>query len=374
MFDPQRPYNELPLLPPTIDVESKAVLKRCAPARAALAELRMAGQLIPDQSVLINSIPILESKDSSAIENIVTTTDALFRQANLVDEAGDPVAREALRYRTALQQGFQSLAERPLTTRTAVDICRTVTGISLDIRRTPGTTLKNTFTGEVIFTPPEGEQQIRDLLSNWERFLHDDGDLDPLVRMAILHYQFEAIHPFPDGNGRTGRILNILALVQAGLIDLPTLYLSRHIVRNKPDYYRLLQRVTSHQDWEPWIVYMLTAVEVTASWTNLKIRAIRRMMDSADLHLRDEAPKIYSRELIELIFTMPYCRIGNVVERGIAKRQSASVYLKMLVEIGMLREEKVGRDKLFLHRKYLDLLASDEHDFGPYRRIGGAAQ
>ena len=251
MFDPIRPYNALPPLPPAGDVETKAVLKRCTPARTALAELRIAGQLIPDQSVLINAIPILETKDSSAIENIVTTTDALFRQANLVDDTGDPVAREALRYRTALHQGFQALAKRPLTTRTAVEICRTITGIDLDVRRTTGTTLKNTYTGEIIYTPPEGESRIRDLLGNWEHFLNDATDLDPLVRMAILHAQFEAIHPFPDGNGRTGRILNILALVQDGLIDLPTLYLSRHIVRTKPDYYRLLQRVTSHQEWEP---------------------------------------------------------------------------------------------------------------------------
>ena len=367
MFDPLRPYNALPLLPPASELETKAVLKRCVLARTALAELKVAGLLIPDQSVLINSITMLETKDSSAIENIVTTTDALFRQVNLVDDAGDPVAREALRYRTALYQGFQSLRQRPLTTRTAVEICRTITAITLDIRKTPGTTLTNTFTGEVIYTPPEDESRIRDLLGNWESFLNEATDLDPLVRMAILHYQFEAIHPFPDGNGRTGRILNILALVQDGIIDLPTLYLSRHIVRTKPDYYRLLLRVTTHQEWEPWIIYMLTAAQVTASWTNMKIRAIRKLMDQAAEHLRAGAPKIYSRDLIELIFTMPYCRIGNVVDRGIAKRQAASTYLKTLVDLGMLVEEKAGRDKLFLHRKYLDLLSRDEHEFEPYR-------
>jgi Fic family protein len=369
MFDPKRPYNELPLLPPHVDLESKTVLKRCLPARTALAELKIAGQLIPDQSVLINTIPLLETKDSSAIENIVTTTDALFREATQLEDASDPIAKEALRYRTALHQGFKSMTERPLATATAIGICRTLTGLDLDIRRTPGTTLSNTYTGEVIYTPPEGEARIRDLMSNWEKFLHADTDLDPLVRMAVLHYQFEAIHPFPDGNGRTGRILNILSLVQAGVIDLPTLYLSRHIVRTKADYYRLLQRVTSHQEWEPWILYMLTAVEVTAVWTNLKIRAIRKMMDHASEHLRTGAPKIYSHDLLMLIFTMPYCRISHVVERGIAKRQAASTYLKTLVELGMLQEEKSGRDKLFLHRSYLDLLASDEHDFAPYARL-----
>ncbi len=372
MFDPKRPYNELPPLPPDGDIETKAVLKRCTPARAALAELKIAGQLIPDQSVLINSIPILETKDSSAIENIVTTTDALFREVSATDQSEDPVAREALRYRTALHQGFKSLSELPLTTRTAVDICRTITAIDLDIRRAPGTTLTNTFTGEVIYTPPEGETRLRDLLGNWERFLNDKTDLDPLVRMAILHYQFEAIHPFPDGNGRTGRILNILALVQDGLIDLPTLYLSRHIVRTKADYYRLLQRVTSHQEWEPWILYMLTATEVTSIWTNAKIRAIRRLIDHTNEHVRKGAPKIHSRELVELIFCMPYCRIANLVERGIAKRQAASTYLKALSDLGVLTEEKAGREKLFLHRKYLDLLSSDEHDFAPYPGARGA--
>ncbi len=366
MPNPKRPYNELPPLPPVGDVETKAVLKRCTPARAALAELRIAGQLIPDQSVLINSIPLLETKDSSAIENIVTTTDALFREVSSADD--DPVAKEALRYRTALLQGFQSLRDRPLTARTAVEICRTITALDLDVRRTPGTALTNTYTGEVIYTPPEGEPRLRDLLGNWERFLNEPTDLDPLVRMAILHYQFEAIHPFPDGNGRTGRILNILALVQDGLIDLPTLYLSRHIVRTKADYYRLLQRVTSHQEWEPWILYVLTAVEVTSIWTNLKIRSIRRLMDHTTEHIKTAAPKIYSRDLVELIFTMPYCRIANVVERGIAKRQAASTYLKTLCDAGVLVEEKAGRDKLFLHRKYLDLLSAEEHEFVDYPR------
>lgn len=324
--------------------------------------------MIPDQTVLINAIPILETKDSSAIENIVTTTDALFRQASLPDDAGDPVAREAMRYRTALRQGFDSLKDRPLTTRTATDICRTLTGIGLDIRRTPGTALKNTFTNETIYTPPEGDLRIRDLLSNWERFLNEPSDIDPLVRMAILHYQFEAIHPFPNGNGRTGRILNVLGLVQDGVLDLPTLYLSRHILRTKAEYYRLLNRVTTHQEWEPWILYVLTGVQATASWTNQKIRAIRKLMDEATDQIRTGAPKIYTHELIGLIFAQPYCRISNLVDGGIAKRQTASTYLKQLVDLGVLEEVQFGRDKLFLNWKYVDLLEDDEHDFAPYQR------
>ncbi|MFM1815762.1 MAG: hypothetical protein RLZ98_2457 [Pseudomonadota bacterium] len=364
--DPKKPYNDLPLLPPDAEVETKAVLKKCVGARAALAELRLAGALIPDQSVLINTIPLLEAKDSSEIENIVTTNDALFREAGQADDAADPATKEALRYRAALYGGFKALQERPLTAKTAIEICGKITDIRMDVRRTPGTALKNTFTGEVIYTPPEGADKIRELLANWERYLHAEDDVDPLVRMAVLHYQFEAIHPFPDGNGRTGRILNILSLIHAGLLDTPTLYLSRYILRNKGDYYALLQGVTTRGAWEDWIVYMLSAVEQTATWTNHRIQAIRKLMDHTAEHVRQNAKGAYSHELIETVFAQPYTRIAHVTERGIAKRVSASKYLKELVDIGVLVEEKVGRDKLFIHRKYMDLLGRDDHEFERY--------
>lgn len=364
--DTNRPYNGLPQLPPAIDVETKAVMRRCVTARAAIAELRLAGQLIPDQSVLINTIPLLEAKDSSEIENIVTTNDALFREAGNADEASDPAAKEALRYRSALTGGYQALKVRPLTTRTAIDICSALKGVDMEVRRTPGTQLKNSFTGEIIYTPPEGEQLLRDLLADWERYLHEESEVDPLIRMAVLHYQFEAIHPFIDGNGRTGRILNILILIQAGLLDIPTLYLSRHILRTRGQYYNLLQGVTLRDEWEPWILYMLTAAETTAKWTNARIRAIRDLMDHTAAHIRVEAPGIYTRELVETIFAQPYSRIGHLIEAGIAKRVSASRYLKQLAAIGVLEEEKVGRDKVFIHRKYMQLLAGDGHEFALY--------
>ncbi len=366
MFDPQRPHNDLPPLPPQTEVETRAILKKWGLARTALAELRLAGQIIPDQSVLISVIPLLEAKDSSEIENIVTTNDALFREASLGDEDGEPAAKEALRYRTALYHGLDTLKSRPLSARTATEICRLLTGVDLDVRTIP-VTLTNRHTGETIYTPPQEEARLRGLLSNWETYLHDQQDgIDALIRMAILHYQFEAIHPFPDGNGRTGRILNVLTLIESGLLDLPTLYLSRHILRTRGEYYRLLSRVTSHQEWEAWILYMLNAVEITSSWTTAKIRAIRTLMDETTALVRDHAQHKISRELIDLIFTQPYCRIGNIVDRGIAKRQAASTYLKELARLGILTEEKVGRDKLFLHRKYLDLLQSDAHAFAPY--------
>ena len=365
--DPKIPYDALPLLPPAVDIETRAILKACVGARAAVAELKVAGQLMPDQTVLIHMIPMQEAKDSSAIENIVTTNDALFREEAQPDiDALDPAAKEVLRYRLAIFEGVQSLKQRPLSTRTVVELCSTIKGIPLDVRATPGTTLMNSFTGEVIYTPPNGQDRLRGLLANWENFIHAHDDIDPLIKMAVQHYQFEAIHPFTDGNGRTGRLLIILHLIQAGLLDMPTLYLSRHILATRGDYYRLLNRVTTHGEWEPWILYMLKTVESTSHWTNQHIRAIKGLMDETTRHIRERAPKSYSRELIELIFKMPYVRIANVVGAGIAKRQTASVLLKELVAQGVLIEEKSGRDKLYLHRKYLDLLSADGHDFEPY--------
>jgi Fic family protein len=368
--DPARPYNSLPLLPPAVELETRAVLKKCVATRAELASLKVAGQLIPDQSVLINAIPMLEARASSEIENIVTTNDSLFREASLGHESAstDPAAKEALRYRTALHQGFQAIGERPLSVRIAVDTCQTITATNLDIRATPGTTLKNGLTGEVIYTPPDGAPLIRDLLGDWERYVNTESDIDPVIRMAVQHYQFEAIHPFGDGNGRTGRILNLLYLVQAGLLDKPTLYLSRYILQTRSDYYAALAAVTRKGEWEPWIIYMLTAVEQTARWTNSKVRAINALMLDTAEFVRANARRIYSRDLIEVIFTQPYCRIENLTEIGLGRRHAVSGYLKELVAIGVLQEEKVWRDKVFINRKYIDLLSNDTHDFAPYPR------
>ena len=369
--NPKVPYDQLPLLPPPGDLETKSVLKACVRARALLAELRTAGLLIPDQSVLINTIPLLEAKDSSEIENIVTTHDDLFREASLGEAQDDPASKEALRYRSALYAGVASLKRQPLTTTTAIDICRAIKAPHIDVRSTPGTALINTYTGEVIYTPPQGPDHIRDLMHNWETFINEPSDLDPLVRMAIQHYQFEAIHPFSDGNGRTGRIINILSLIQDGLLNQPTLYLSRHILRTRGDYYRLLGGVTAHGHWESWILYVLEAVEQTSTWTTNKIRSIRDLMAHTSAHVtRSQAMPIHSRALIDAIFAQPYCRIAHLTERGIAKRQTASVYLKELVRLGVLQEKKFGRDKLFVNRRYIDLLANDGHTFEPYFPMG----
>lgn len=361
---PETPFNELPQLPPAVDLETKAVLKSCIKARAAVAELKQAAELIPNQGVLINTLPLLEAQASSEIENIVTTTDQLF-QFREDDDNADAATKEALRYSRSLLEGFRSLLQRPLTTRTAEEICTQIKGIQMQIRRVPGTALARQ-TGEIIYTPPVGEDLLRSLLSNWERFLHEATDLDPLIRMAVAHYQFEAIHPFTDGNGRTGRVLNSLFFISQNLLTLPILYLSRYIIQHKSDYYRLLLGVTRNSAWEDWVLFMLKGVEETSNWTVAKIAAIRKLQAETVDHVRKAAPKTYSHELVNLIFEMPYCRIQNVTEREIAKRETASRYLKELVKIGILEERPVGREKLFVHPKLMALLTRDTNDWLPY--------
>lgn len=367
-WQPVQPYNSLPQLPPANEIETKAVLKRCISARAAVAELRQAARLIPNQSVLIGTLPLLEAGASSEIENIVTTTDRLFEHVN-DEERADAATREALRYSRALLDGYRSLAEHPLTTRTAEVVCSRIKGVEMTVRRIPGTALRNVATNEVIYTPPEGESRLRELLANWERFMHDASDTDPLIRMAVGHYQFEAIHPFTDGNGRTGRVLNILFLIEQDLLTLPILYLSRYINQTRPEYYRLLQRVTSDADWEAWLLYMLRGIEETARWTSAKIDAIRALQTHTADYIRRALPKRYSHELVELIFELPYARIGNVTSRGIAKRQTASVYLKQLASIDVLIERPVGRERLFIHPKLMRLLTEDTNDFARYPEL-----
>lgn len=362
---PDQPYNDLPPLPPAAEVETRPVLKQCIAARAALAELKQAAELIPNQGVLINALPLLEAQASSEIENIVTTTDRLFQYQSALEHA-DPATREALRHSSALLEGFRALKQFPLNTRAAEQVCTRIKGAEMQVRCVPGTALANQATGEVIYTPPVGEDVLRSKLANWERYLHEARDVDPLIRMAVGHYQFEAIHPFTDGNGRTGRVINSLYLIQEELLTLPILYLSRYIIRNKAEYYRLLLDVTRSQAWEPWILYVLHGVEDTARWTTDKISAIRDLAAHTVTHVKQAAPKIYSRELVDLIFDLPYCRIQNLVEKDIAGRQAASRYLKQLVEIGVLEERAVGREKLFIHPKLMRLLTRDDNAVSCY--------
>ena len=369
-FNPDVPYNSLPSLPPPLEqIETTQILKRCIMSRVALAELKQAAELIPNSAVLVNALPLLEARASSEIENIVTTTDKLFEFADIAEERADAATKEALRYRTALYEGTKMVRRRMLSTDMAIQICSTIKGVELDIRAEPGTTLKNRMSGKTIYTPPVGQQLLIDMLDNWADFMHRNTDIDPLVRLAIQHYQFEAIHPFADGNGRTGRILNILFLVEHGLLDSPILYLSRYIIQNKAAYYRLLQLVTHEQDWTPWIIFILDGVEETCTWTTDKIKSIRELMEHTGEFVQKRLPKIYSWELVELLFKQPYCRIGNLVDSGIAKRQTASVYLKQLCEVGILREVKSGRENIFVHPKYIELLSGEENVWVYYSGI-----
>jgi Fic family protein len=358
-FDPLKPYNDLPLLPPEADVETKSVLKKTVTAGRALAELRGLAGTIPNQSILVNSLILQEAKASSEIENVVTTNDALFRAFTAQTAQVDPATKEVLRYRQALWEGFNDLQKRSvLTTNLFVKVVQTIKKNLSGIRNTPGTTISNASTGEVIYTPPEGETIIREKLKDLESYIHAQDAIDPLIKLAIIHYQFESIHPFSDGNGRTGRILSILFLAFKDLLDLPVLYLSKYIIDKKSDYYRLLRGVTEYEEWEPWIIYMLDAVEQTALHTRDKITQIRHLMvETLELARRELPERVYSKELIELLFHQPYTKGQLLVEAKIAKRKTAAEYLKELEKIGIVQRHKTGKENLYLNVKLYELLS-----------------
>lgn len=347
-FEKSKPYNSLPLLPPAKDVETKAILKQAIQAGRALAELKLAGRLLPDDSLLINSLVLLEAKDSSEIESIFTTHDKLF-QADLFDQTHvDANTKEVTSYRQALWNGFQAMNRKPLGTNVLIEIMQTIKKTKAGVRGVSGTQIVNPL-GEVIYTPPEGEDRIRSLLTDLEKFIHDSHDIDPIIKMAIIHYQFEAIHPFTDGNGRTGRILNILYLVQENLLETPVLFLSRYIIDNKTPYYKGLQNVTEHQNWEEWILYMLTAVEQTAYKTIERIKDILHVMDNFAEKSKADLPKIHSKELLELLFEHPYCRIQSVMDRLRVSRQTASTKLHAYADKGLLVKRKIGTEIIFIN-------------------------
>jgi len=358
-FDPQKPYNDLPLLPPKQDIETRNILRKTITAGRALAELKGLGETIPNQSMLVNSVVLQEAKASSEIENIITTDDALFRAFTTKTSRVDPSTKEVLRYREALWEGYKELKKRPiLATNLFVKLVQRIKENQAGIRRTPGTTISNAATGEIIYTPPEGEAIIRDKLKNLEDYIHGEDNIDPLIKLALIHYQFETIHPFSDGNGRTGRIINILYLVFQGLLDLPVLYLSKFVIDRKNDYYRLLRLVTEKGEWEPWILYMLDAVEETATFTRKRILDIRDLMAETMKVAKETLPgRVYSKELIELLFRQPYTKGQSLVDAGIAKRKTAAEYLKDLEKTGILTGKKIGREMLYLNTRLYDLLS-----------------
>ncbi|MDD5674141.1 MAG: Fic/DOC family N-terminal domain-containing protein [Chitinivibrionales bacterium] len=350
-FNRSKPYNDLPLLPPHADIESKVILRKVASARAALAELKGIAETIPQPEILINTILLQEAKDSSEIENIITTNDSLYKAAVLKDDRIDTATKEVIRYRQALWSGFNILKKKQfINTNVAIEIYQILKDTSAGIRKIPGTTLKNTATGEIMYTPPEGETLLRDKLDNLWHFINDGefAATDPLIKMAAMHYQFESIHPFTDGNGRTGRILNVLYLVHEGLLNLPILYHSSYIIREKQEYYRLLKEVTNNNSWEPWIIYMLSSVEETSRQTIKKIAIIRGLMAKTFEHIKTRLPRLkQAKEITEILFMNPYCKIEHFVKQKIAVRQSASKYLKDLESIGILKSEQVWKETVY---------------------------
>ena len=345
--------NNLPL---DIDIETKAILKKSILANKALAKLNGVAKIIPNQAILINSLILQEAKDSSEIENIITTHDELY-QSSLDISNISHATKEVQSYSRALLKGFDLVKETSLLlTRHIVDIQQELEGNVAGIRKQSGTVLKNQATGEVIHTPPQEETTIRKLLDNLEQYINTNDGIDPLIKMAIIHYQFETIHPFYDGNGRTGRIINILYLVLNELLDLPILYLSSYIIKHKADYYRLLQEVRTKGSWEEWIIYMLEGIEQTATKQVQLINDIKELMDNTKQKLKAELPKIYSKDLLEVLFIHPYTKIDMLVDNLELHRDTASKHLKAMEKIGILNSVQIKNTRFYVNVKLFELL------------------
>ncbi|MGO1592420.1 Fic family protein [Ancrocorticia sp.] len=358
-FNPEQPYQDLPPLPPRTEVETPRVLKAVVDASRHLASLNMACMRLPDPSLLINIAPLLEAQASSEIENIVTTNDELFRAAHdALDESGSPAVKEALRYRAALKTGFEHIQRRPLSFQTARAVASELSGTDIQVRSLPGTFIGNPRSKRRVYTPPDGKAVLLDKLSEWERFIHNHEPLDPIVAMALQHYQFEAIHPFHDGNGRTGRILNLLCLNQFGLLNLPVLYLSGYFVRHKDQYYQLLRAVTEESAWEDWVIYVANGVSESAqSALNLAEQVVesRTLLEAA---IRADHPRMPAADIAALLHRQPYVRIDDVVRLDLAKRATASSWLNELADAGLVLQQKIGRGRVFINTGLLSRIFS----------------
>ena len=357
-FNPEQPFNNLPLLPPDTDFETKSILKQLANSRSALSELKGYSELLPNKNILVNTIVLKEAKNSSEIENIFTTDDELYEALAIDLKNITPETKEVLDYRSALWHGNNLMKVKNLiSTNIIIEIQKVLKTTSKGIRKMPGTKIINNRTNKVIYTPPDSEKLLRDLLQNLEEYINlDSDDIDPLIKLAIIHYQFEAIHPFPDGNGRTGRILNVLYLVLKKLLDDPILYLSDYIIKTKNEYYLLLQEVTTRQNWEKWILYILKGIEETSIQTLQMIKDIKALLDSTIEKVQRELPKIYKKELIECIFYQPYTKINFIKEKLCVRRQTASDYLKQLEDIGILSSVLKGKLVVYINNELYQLL------------------
>jgi Fic family protein len=346
------PFNEY-------DLKTSRILEALNEASRSLAELKGFANSIPNQHILINAITINEAKDSSAIENIVTTHDSIYK---VLTESGfkEEAAKEVVNYRSAIWRGYEIIKDKGfISTNILVEIQSMIEPSKIGIRKTPRTNLVNSLTGKIIYTPPQSETEIRDLLKNLEEYMNNmEDEIDPLIKMALIHYQFESIHPFYDGNGRTGRILNVLYLILNNLLDSPILYLSNYINKNKSDYYKLFTEFRENNNYEDWIIYILKGIEETSKNTIELIKKIQEEMESYKNEFIDKLPKIYSDELLDSLFYEVYTRINYIEDRCNVTRQTASSYLNQLVEVGLLEYEKVGRESIYKNTRLIELLSN----------------
>lgn len=354
--------NLLSKLPPSGELETKEVLKQLANSHRALAELKGYSDMIPNKNILINAITINEAKDSSEIENIVTTHDELFKMMSS-ESYSSPSAKEVVNYRTAIWKGYNLVKENGfISTNMIIETHNIIEPNKPGIRKIPGTVLKNQVTGEVVYTPPSGEREIVTYLNNLEEYINNDNDdIDHLIKLAVVHYQFECIHPFYDGNGRVGRMLNVLYLILKELLDSPILYLSKYIIKNKAEYYKLIQSVTDDGNWEEWILFILEAIEETAIETLAIVRNINNLLEKTALEIRELLPNIYSRELVELIFFEFYTKIAYMEEGLGVTRKTASKYLSSLEEKGFLISEKIGREVIYLNQNLFKIVKESNY-------------
>ena len=359
-FRPDQPYNQLPLLPPPREqIETLPILRQESRAVRALAELKGMTRLLPNPAILVDALVLKEAKASSEIENIITTSDKLYQALVVKGNPTDTATKEVLRYRQALYTGYRFIQERGfLSTNGIILIQQELEANQAGIRRLPGTALRNDRTNEVIYTPPDDPAALSTLLHNLEQYLNvvDEEDVSPLIKLALQHYQFESIHPFYDGNGRTGRIINVLYLILRELLTEPILYLSGYIIAHKADYYRLLQEVRTRQNWADWILFILRAVEETARQTIEQILSIQALFEQTAEQIRREVPGVYSKELVEVLLLYPYSKIEYVVERLAVDRRTASKYLRSIEKLGLLRSEQKWKETLFINTRLFDLL------------------
>jgi Fic family protein len=352
----------LELLPLKQDVETKAVLKKAALAHKALAELKGVISSIPNENILLETLTLREARESSAIENIISTFDEVYQSNLFNNHFASPAAKEVHQYARALIKGFQLVKSNELLTNNHIlEIQQVVEQNNAGFRKLPGTKLLNDKTGEVVYTPPHDRESIVLLMDNLENFINDDSmmDIDPLIKMAIIHHQFESIHPFYDGNGRTGRIINIIYLVQKGLLHLPVLYLSRYIIKHKNDYYRLLQEVRIKEEWEEWVLFMLDGLEKTANESVVLINALKKLMQQYKQQIRKEYPKMYSQDLLNNLFKYPYTKIEFIQSDLQVSRNTAIRYLEELVKSQILIKHKIGRENFYENHALFKLLSGN---------------